>query len=239
MCGRYAFARTDEIPSLFEIDEKRISPRFNIAPTQDVAIVRLDHDGKRKLDFVRWGLVPYWAKEPGKVPHINARMESISQKPLFRDAFEKRRCLVPADGFYEWKKTDGRKQPYFCCRKDRHLLAFAGVWERWRGSEGKWLRSCAIVTGPPNPLVAQLHDRMPVIVPSMEFREWLDPRTPKEVLEPILSPYPASEMKVFAVSTAVNHVDQDGPECLQEIGPTAEKNRESDPASWRPQKLFE
>jgi putative SOS response-associated peptidase YedK len=197
MCGRYVVTTPGEVlAELFELDEKpHLSPRYNVAPTQEVAIVRArppERGAGRELAMVRWGLVPFWAKERSIGNRlINARAESISQKPSFRDSFKKRRCLIPADGFYEWQKTDGRKQPWLVRLRGGEPFAFAGLWSAWKDRESDaTLESCTIVTTAPNELAGRIHDRMPVILPWEHHAAWLDRRRrARHRLQALLVPY--------------------------------------------------
>ena len=188
-------------------------PRYNIAPTQDVPIVRLTRDGdRRELIMVRWGLVPYWADDIAIGNRlINARCESIERTPAFREAYRRRRCLVPADGFFEWKKDGKARQPLLVRRKDAAPFAFAGLWERWKQPDGDVLRSCTIITCPPNELVAPVHDRMPVILDSADFERWLDTDAGGREL---LKPCPSEWLEAFPVNPKVNSPANDDPECI-------------------------
>jgi putative SOS response-associated peptidase YedK len=215
MCGRYLLTTpVDALSQLFRFMERpNLGPRYNIAPTQDVPIVRLTRDGERReLILVRWGLVPYWADDP-KIGNrlINARAETIERAPAFREAYRRRRCLVPADGFFEWRKQGKTRQPLLVRRRDRAPFAFAGLWERWRQPDGQILRSCTIVTCPPNELVAPVHDRMPAILEAGEHDRWLDPAAGGAEL---LRPCPADWLEAIEVSSRVNSPANDDPECL-------------------------
>jgi len=219
MCGRYVLTTPGEVlAELFDLPQPtELAARYNIAPTQAVPIVRAAESGGRELAFVSWGLVPHWAKEKGIGNRlINARAESLAEKPAFRSAFKHRRCLIPADGFYEWKKVGAGKQPHLIRFADQRAFAFAGLWERWRPRDGSApVDSCTIITTTPNALVGKLHDRMPVILPTGAFEEWLRPEPlPSSRLEEILIPYPDAEMEAFAVSRQVNSPANDGPECI-------------------------
>ena len=215
MCGRYVLSQTGNLPSVFEISETRIPPRYNIAPTQQAPVVRLDSDDRRRLDNLRWGLVPPWAAKPGSGPPlINARSETVSRKPAFRDAFSSRRCLVPANGFYEWKKTPGGKQPHWIGLSDQSLFAFAGLWESYQQA-GSELESFTIMTCDANNLVAEIHDRMPVILAQENFESWLDPGARSTDLHPLLTPFPAHLMKTFQVSRLVNSPRNDDARCIE------------------------
>jgi len=194
----------------------RFAPRFNIAPTQPV--LAIPNDGKNKADFFVWGLIPSWAKDPSIGNRlINARGETLAEKPSFRGGYKYKRCLILADGFYEWKQQPGTKTkvPHFIHMKDRQPFAFAGLWDEWLGSDGSQVRSCTIITTEPNELMATLHDRMPVILPSDTYTQWLDttPQTP-ESLQPLLKPYPTEGMAAYPVSTLVNNPKNDRAECV-------------------------
>jgi putative SOS response-associated peptidase YedK len=219
MCGRFTL-RTParDLVEVFELlREPELSPRYNIAPTQNVAVVR--QDGKsRELSMMRWGLVPAWSKDPkAGPPLINARSETIATKPSFRTAFKRRRCLIPADGFYEWQKQADSKTKiphYIRIAKDR-AFAFAGLWETWHTGDGSALDSCTIVTTEANELMRPLHDRMPLILPEENYAEWLDPKN-ENVLElvALLRPYSSGEMTAFPISTMVNSPRNERPECI-------------------------
>ena len=224
MCGRYTLSTTGQIiGDLFDLRETpELASRYNIAPSQEVAAVRLDGDsGERTLEMLRWGLVPAWSKEPpgGDARMINARSETLTEKPAFRGSFRRRRCLLPADGFYEWRAVGRRKQPYLIRMRDGAPFAFAGLWDRWEAPDGRGVESCTILTTAPNDLVAQIHDRMPVILPRQEFGPWLDPdmRDPDR-LAPLLRAYPAEEMTSFPVSTRVSNPANDDPTCIEPQG---------------------
>jgi putative SOS response-associated peptidase YedK len=220
MCGRFALATEKHLLEiLFELDlqpDFDFKPRYNIAPAQKVPVVRLDSkEGKRELTEMKWGLVPFWAKDISIGNRlINARAETVAEKPSFRDAFKKRRLLVPASGFYEWKKTAGRKTPYYISTADRRLLALAGLWERW-DKEGEPLETFTILTTAPNSLVAELHDRMPVIISQADYENWLQPDPDFVEIEQLFRPYPEEKLRVTAVSSLVNNPANEGPELLQ------------------------
>jgi putative SOS response-associated peptidase YedK len=194
-------------------------PRFNVAPSQSVAVVRLNRDGGRSLGVAKWGLVPHWAKELPKVRPINARAETVATSGMFRQAFGRRRCLVPADGFYEWRKVGGAKQPMFVHFPDDRVFALAGVWERWRERDGDDpLDTCAVVTTTPNEVMSPIHDRMPVILRPGDYAAWLDPNTSPDAAANLLRPYGDGELEAVAVDRAVNSPRNDGPECLRPWG---------------------
>lgn len=219
MCGRFLNKLpAAEIARIFRT--KNATPnyplRFNIAPTDPVLAVRVNRKtGERSLDALRWGLVPHWAKDlKFGVRCINARAETLETTPAFRDAFESRRCLIPASGFYEWKKSGNSKIPYAIVPTAAPLFAFAGLWASWRdkaaGESAEWIRSCAIVTGAPNALLEPIHDRMPVILPEEAWAAWLSEEAAEpEALRALLQPIPAERMKVYSVSSRVNSVKND------------------------------
>jgi putative SOS response-associated peptidase YedK len=221
MCGRYdnLIAR-DAYRLLFRAErlpQSNYPPRYNIAPTDQIPIIRVDpRDDTRELVMARWGLVPWWSKEIPKIPHINARAETVHTKGLFREAFAKRRALIPATGFFEWQKRADGKQPYRFRREDLEPFAFAGLWEFARIGEQEIL-SATIIVGEPNPLAAAVHDRMPVILNPEDYDRWLDANTPVDELRALLRPYPAKRMQAQAVSRAVNSVKNDNEECIQPI----------------------
>jgi putative SOS response-associated peptidase YedK len=223
MCGRYGlYHRPEEIAARFQavlpledgVEGAALAARYNIAPTQSAPVIRLE-DGVRLLEPMRWGLIPFWAKDP-KIGSqlINARGESLAEKPAFRNALKTRRCLVPASGFYEWHATADGKQPLHIRRSDGVPFAFAGLWEQWRGPDGP-LRSYTIVTTTPNELMGAYHHRMPVILTPEEEAAWLDPTSPVETLTGLVRPYADGALEAFPVSRAVNRAGFEGPECLQ------------------------
>lgn len=222
MCGRYTLSSpTDLVIDLFEVDDSPpLEPRFNIAPTQEAPIVRAtDEDHQRRLDPLRWGLVPFWAKDLS-IGHrlINARAETVAQKPSFRNSLKRRRCLVVADGFFEWKATGGRKQPFYFRRADTVPFAMAGLWDRWDKGEGTALETFTILTTEPNRLVAEVHQRMPVILRPADFDLWLDPvQEVSKELDELTRPFPAEEMDGYPVSTYVNNPANDSPRCVEPL----------------------
>lgn len=189
---------------------------FNIAPTQKVAAVRVSAAGSRELCSLKWGLVPSWADDVAIGNRmINARAETVATKPAYRKAFKSHRCLIVADGFYEWQKTGRQKQPFYIRLKDDRPFGFAGVWEKW-SKAGEPLESCSIITTGANELVAPIHDRMPVIVPPEAYDLWLSPDTQEvELLQSLLRPYPAEEMAAFPVSALVNSPTHNSPDCIR------------------------
>jgi putative SOS response-associated peptidase YedK len=197
-----------------------MKPRYNIAPTQPVAAVRSVRDGRaREMVFLRWGLIPFWATDPEIGARlINARAETAPEKPAFRAAYRRRRCLVVADGFYEWHKANGGKQPYFIRMRDAQPFAFAGLWEFWKGAEGEAIESCTLLTTQPNDLVRSLHNRMPVILPPESYDLWLDPQIEdRQSLDPLLQPFPSLRMEAYPVSRWVNNPANDDPRCIEPL----------------------
>ncbi len=224
MCGRFTLrANPADIVAHFGVDEvpeEIFLPRFNIAPSQTVATVRLDTD-HRTLRMARWGLIPGWAKD-AKIGFslTNARAETVSEKPAFRSAFKSKRCLIPADGFYEWVPiTTKLKQPYHFHRIDGALLGFAGLWERWRDADGQTVETCSIITTTANGVVRPVHDRMPVILDPADYGQWLDPRAGAEELLTLLRPAPEEALMAIAVSRYVSNARNQGKECLQPLSP--------------------
>lgn len=221
MCGRFTL-RTP-LSVLIEQFELRQAPqlplRFNIAPTQAIAAVRICGDSsERQLHLLRWGLVPSWAKDPaGGAKMINARAETVADKPAFRAAFRCRRCLIPADGYYEWKKEGAKKRPFHIRRRDDRPFAFAGLWETWRGGgEEQPLETCTILTTDANEVSRAIHDRMPVIVDKDDYALWLDPSVQeRERLQPLLRTYDSAALVASPVSLRVNNVHNDDPACLE------------------------
>ncbi len=223
MCGRFVLMTVGkDLAKQFGLEEEPdLRPRYNIAPTQIVVIIRLDRETlQKRLAQVRWGLIPFWAKETSIGNRlINARGESAAEKPAFRSAFKTRRCLVPADGFYEWKKTKGnQKQPYLVSNSDGSPFAFAGLWESWTGPEGEIIESCTILTTDANDLTRPIHDRMPVILKSEDYDLWLDPEVKDPyLLKPLLRPYPSNDMKMDPVNPKVNKASYDAPDCVEVV----------------------
>jgi|SRR5213594_334659 len=222
MCGRFTLKTpVERLSEQFQFPKIiPLKPRYNIAPSQDVVVVRrMPDDRERKLTMLRWGLIPRWVKDPtrGSQP-INAKAETAAEKPMFRDAFRRRRCLIPADGFYEWKQEGGRKQPVYICTKDRQPFAFAGLWEHWEEQEGQFIESCTILTTEPNDLLAQVHSRMPVILDQNDYDLWLDPDV-QEVsrLKPLLRPYPPEQMTFYPVNLRVNNPRNDDWLCVEPL----------------------
>jgi putative SOS response-associated peptidase YedK len=197
-------------------------PRYNIAPSQQVGIVRQDRTKpERHLSLARWGLIPFWAKDPNiGFKTINARSETAPSKPAFREAFRTRRCLVPADGFYEWQRSGKAKQPFHFGMGDDSLFAFAGLWDRWKDPTGQVVESCSILTTTPNALLADVHNRMPAILSPENYDLWLDPGLERvNAVTELLSPFDARLMKRYPVSTRVNFVKNDDPDCAVPLAP--------------------
>jgi putative SOS response-associated peptidase YedK len=217
MCGRFTLSsnkqRLQKTFPMFDLMDVR--ERFNIAPTQQILAVRQEDAQRPKGSMLRWGLIPSWAKEKKIAASlINARADSVADKPSFRNAFKRRRCLILADGFYEWRKGTTPKQPFHIRRKDGEPFAFAGLWERWTGEEPP-LESCTIITTDPNDVVRPLHDRMPVILDAKDYATWLNPaNSDPGVLQEMLRPFPAALMTTVAASTFVNNARNEGVECL-------------------------
>jgi len=217
MCGRYLLiSPVEAMRRFFDVGGlMNLPPRYNIAPTQEAPVVRLGEGGRRELIQMRWGLVPSWAKDLSMGARcINARAESVAEKPAFRDAFRRRRCLVPTDGFFEWEKRGKIRQPWRIGPAEGGLMALAGLWERWRAPDGGVVRSYAVITTAANYLVTPLHDRMPVVVAPEEFAAWLDPETPPERLRESLRPFPSERMSAYPVSRRLNDVRNDDPDCI-------------------------
>lgn len=226
MCGRFVSSSPpDEVARYFDaeppVQETPLAPRYNVAPTDDVLVV-LETDGARRLAPHHWGLVPFWAESPAVGNRmINARSEGVAEKGAFKHAFRKRRCLVPADGFYEWRAIEGQKvkQPYFVHPDDGELLAFAGLWEQWRRPDADdALRSATILTTVANATMAPVHDRMPVILPASAWDEWLDPSNDDvEALRRLLVPAPTSLLHLRPVGRDVGNVRNDGPQLIDAV----------------------
>jgi putative SOS response-associated peptidase YedK len=217
MCGRFTLIadRKKLAESFVGYDvPEGLRPRYNIAPSQAVAVIA--NNGQQKIELFQWGLIPFWAKDP-KIGNrmINARAETLAEKPSFKNPYKRRRCLVLADGFYEWKKMNGGKTPMYIQLANGEPFGFAGLWESWHSPEGSTILSCTVITTTPNDLLADIHNRMPVILPPSAYKAWLDPaeRSPDQ-LDDLLKPYPAAEMTAVPVSTLVNNPKNDVPECV-------------------------
>jgi putative SOS response-associated peptidase YedK len=220
MCGRFVLMTLGrDLAQRFELaQEPPLEARYNIAPTQAVAVIRPGEsaDSPRRLDVMRWGLVPFWSKDPlGGAPLINARAETAATKPAFRAAYRHRRCLIPADGFYEWKRESGKKQPYYLSMGDAKVFAFAGLWEHWENPEGSIIESCAILTTSANELVQSIHDRMPVILEPRNYQVWLDPKAKVgDNLQDLLKPYPGQDLAMRPIHPKMNKASYDAADCL-------------------------
>lgn len=220
LCGRFGLTRPERLDAarLGVAALPPLAPRYNIPPGTDILVIR-QRSGERRADLLRWGLVPHWASDPSIGNRmINARVESAFEKPAFRAAMQARRCLIPADVFYEWQGVPGRKQkqPYAVQRKDGEPFALGGLWEFWRpqaGDEG--LATCTILTTRPNDLLAPVHDRMPVIVPEHRYEAWLNPESPVEVVRPLLAPFPADLLLAWRITRRVNDPAADDASVLE------------------------
>ncbi|MEZ4868405.1 MAG: SOS response-associated peptidase [Caldilineaceae bacterium] len=226
MCGRFTlYASPEQLATLFDLPEEPIlAPRYNIAPTQPVALVRMDTKGEgREWALTHWGLIPSWSKDPSiGARMINARSETAPEKPSFRAAFKRRRCLVPASGFYEWKKEGRTKQPYYITTPDGAPFAIAGLWEYWEGADGSALESCTLLTTDANDLMAPLHNRMPVIIDPADYAEWLGSgkdETPQYLsrLQHLLRPYHEEGLVTYPVSSYVSNARNEGAECIAAV----------------------
>ena len=217
MCGRFIQCTSGEVlAERFQLSTAPIlTTRYNVAPGQPVGAIRVTPTGYREFIALRWGLVPAWSPEPRtSYSTINARAETVADKPAYRQAFHRRRCLIPADGFYEWRTLGKRKQPYCIAPADGQPLAFAGLWERWE-RDGQVLESCTILVTAANAVMAPIHDRMPVILDPADEARWLDPAVTDPVaLKPLLVPCPPERLRLWPVATAVNATRHDGPELM-------------------------
>jgi len=230
MCGRFTLTDPDaDLAVQFNLPAiPDLQPRYNIAPTQPVAAVRVGREGEtsaagaaavREMVLLRWGLIPFWAKDPGiGARMINARAETVAEKPAFRAAFRRRRCLVVADGFYEWQKQNGWKQPFYIRLQGGKPFAFAGLWEFWKGDDDTAIESCTLLTTQPNEVLRPLHNRMPVILHPKDYALWLDPEVQEsDRLQALLRPYPPDEMGTYPVSRFVNSPENDDPRCVEPL----------------------
>ncbi len=214
MCGRFALAAPKaELVTYFRLDEFEgdgddFAARYNIPPGTDIAVIRQSPDGKRVLHRLRWGLIPHWAKDPSIGAKLNnARGESVDEKPSFKSAFSRRRCLIPASGFYEWKTEGKAKQPYYFSSKLGAPLALAGLWESWKAPDGSIIRTACIITTAANALMAPVHDRMPVIVGEADWQGWLG--APAEDVRPVILPYDANDLQAWPVERRVSRTVED------------------------------
>jgi putative SOS response-associated peptidase YedK len=222
MCGRFALkAPPAELVTRFGLDEcADFGARNNIPPGTDIPVIRQSPEGKRVLHLLRWGLVPHWARDPGIGAKLNnARGESVAEKPSFRDAFKRRRCLVPASGFYEWKTEGKLKQPYYISPKDGQPMAMGGLWESWKAPDGSLLRTVCIVTVEPNAVMAPIHDRMPVIVPPEHWQDWLS--APVETIGPLVVPCCNDLLQAWPVSRRVSKTQDDDADLTEAIAQAA------------------
>jgi len=224
MCGRFSLTDIGSIFSRFGVIiskdiNKKITPHYNIAPTQKIPVIYKDKNQENRIEFMRWGLVPYWAKDP-KIGHkmINARAETLAQKPSFKHLLKSKRCLVPSSGFYEWKRIDKRKVPYYIGIKNSKIFSFAGLYDNWKDSVGNELKTFTIITTNSNNTLKPIHNRMPVIL-EREFEEdWLDVKTHDfDSLKQMLKPYPDDKMIAYAVSYEVNNPSNDNPELIRKV----------------------
>ena len=221
MCGRFTLQTPEsEISKAFNLAPAgwfELSPRYNIAPSQDILIIR-DSESGHELTSARWGLVPHWSKEPQtKYATINARIETVAEKPTYRTPFQRHRCLIPADGFYEWKQVNGHKIPHYIRMRSGGVFAFAGIWDRWQGG-GETLDSCSIIVMPANEVMQPLHERMPAIIAPAHYDLWLDARmTEKAEIMSYLNSAPSSQLKFYPVSPWVNSPQHDDVRCIQPV----------------------
>lgn len=223
MCGRYRLSRRKQIiEEQFDTSDWQDdwNPRYNIAPTQSVPVIRQHpKEPVRQISLMKWGLIPHWAKDSSIASStINAKSETAAAKPAFRDPLKLRRCLIPADGFYEWKRTGTSKQPYCFEVTEGELFAFAGLWDGWKHAEGQWMKTCTILTTTPNAVTSAIHDRMPVILDPDSYDLWLDPGMQDvTAISEVLKPYNANLMRSYPVSTRINHVANDDEGCSRPV----------------------
>jgi putative SOS response-associated peptidase YedK len=219
MCGRYSLTtELDRAISHFQAEPLvKLAPRYNIAPTQPVPVVHQNLDNhRRELTLMHWGLIPSWSRDPNIGARlINARSETVAEKPSFRNAFRRRRCLLPATGFYEWQQLTKGKQPFNCCREDGGLFALAGLWETWQGPNGEEIESCTILTKAADELMQPIHDRMPVVVSPDDYQSWLDAQTNPVQLHALINASTLAVMYLYPVSSKVNRAQYDAPDCLE------------------------
>jgi putative SOS response-associated peptidase YedK len=223
MCGRYRLSRRKQIiEEYFDTTDWRDdwNPRYNIAPTQSVPVIRQHpKEPVRQVSLMRWGLIPHWSADASIAANtINAKSETAATKPAFRDPLKFRRCLIPADAFYEWKRTGTTKQPYCFEVNEGELFAFAGLWDGWKDPDGNWIRTCVILTTAPNAVTSTIHDRMPVIIDPDSYDLWLDPgMTNAPAASGLLKPFDAKSMRCYPISTRINHVANDDEECSRPV----------------------
>ena len=219
MCGRFSLTMPlEDVKERFEVEipGDLYEPRYNAAPGQNILLI--PQESPNKADFYRWGLVPSWAKDP-KIGNklINARAETVAQKPAFRNSFKRYRCLVPADGFYEWDKKSGTRLPYRFTFKDGRIFSFAGIYDHWKDKNGDELRSFSIITTEANRPISQVHDRMPVILNQDDELHWINPRLELDEAKKLLKPYPEMELEMYQISTMINSPTNDTAEALQRV----------------------
>jgi putative SOS response-associated peptidase YedK len=230
MCGRFRLSRRKQtIEEHFDTADWQDdwSPRYNIAPTQPIPVIRQHpKEPVRQISTMKWGLIPHWAKDASAAAStINARSETAATKPAFRDPLKFRRCLIPADGFYEWKRTGTAKQPFCFEVNDGELFAFAGLWDGWKNADGQWIKTCSILTTMPNSVTGAVHDRMPVILDRETYDLWLDPGMNEvQVVSEMLKPYDARLMRSYPISTRVNQVANDDEDCSRPVEPMQAQN---------------
>jgi putative SOS response-associated peptidase YedK len=235
MCGRYVIKSPPEVlRALFGyLEQPNFPARYNVAPTQPVPVVRL-WEGRRQFALVRWGLIPAWVKDPRTFSLlINARGESVADKPAFRNAMKRRRCLFPADGFYEWRRDGETKRPHFIHARDGTPLAFAGLWETWTGPGGEEMETAAIVTTVANKTLAPIHDRMPVIVAPEAFDMWLDPNADATMAAALIAPANDDLLEAYEISSAVNRTANDSAELIIPVTPGAEVAKPAEKSKTR------
>jgi putative SOS response-associated peptidase YedK len=218
MCGRFVLTvNPEQVQTAFDLTNvpASMSPRYNIAPTQPVALIT--NENPKELTFYKWGLIPSWSKDPSAAAKmINARSESAAEKPAFRSAFKRRRCIIPTDGYYEWQEHSGEKVPMFIHFKDREVFGFAGLWEIWNSPDGSEVRTCTILTTDANRFMSTMHHRMPVILHKEDYPLWLSPdEEPSPVLQALMVPYTGDELTAYPVSKLVNKPANDSPELIQ------------------------
>lgn len=216
MCGRYALWDVEELDRTFPLVEDlqpKVTPRYNAAPGQFLPVVT-----NKGIELMHWGLIPKWAKEPKSMGYslINARAETLLEKPMYKNLLKTNRCLIPANGFFEWKLEDKIKTPQYISLKKRKIFTFAGLWDEWKDAEGKALRSYTIITCEPNSFISQIHNRMPVILSKSEEKTWLSDQEISKT--DLLDAYPSSEMEAYSISTLVNRVANDGPQIIYQLG---------------------
>ena len=218
MCGRFVQANTsDQLMKAYRLSSTpNLFPRYNIAPSQKVVVVRQHNSGERELSLMQWGLIPSWSKDPKNISNMtNARSETVHEKPSFKQAFLSRRCIIPASGFYEWEKTGKEKIPHYIHLRDGDVMSMAGLWERWKSPDGKEIETCTILTTAANTLIKKLHDRMPVILHRDELALWLG-RDLDDVncLMELFHPYPSDQLEEYVVTQGLNNPNNDSPDCI-------------------------